>query len=626
MVNKARCRCCGARVVVINSRDYPKAIKLWNEIKSKGESLIELDTFYSLGYNESSILANSRQAREKAREYEEVNKYKELYGLPVFATYTARRPDKNDNTTYVVYARLSSTVTEKYIVSSGDTTCPICQNQTIFDSDDEQLIEYDKNEVNSYIEKVRSTYYKEPNNDGTAKVDVSFDMKEYLSHLINIEEGIEFLEQKIKNDVQSLLPVNRKLVRIAADNSKTIDKKITEHSKKLEKDLIEAKKKLAAVGSFTDGEKDKICEKHGLYRPVSPIMPAAPQEPVPPVQPTLIEPDPSLLIEPVEPVYETPGLFNKKRVLQENETRKKEYEAKVNAYQEAVKTHNSNVSRAREYDAAAAKYQSEISVYRDQYYRYQTELEAYNRAVSEYEAVLAQYNTARDQYVSEEVEKAKSKNEAKLQNKINECEAAINDFNKKIKEGTASELVLMDVKEYKEPKLEAVLIESELEDSVKELSEQYSAKQKLLGINVIYKKYNDIVAWTTMYEYYLTGRCSELSGPNGAYNLFESETRANIIINKLDIIIDQLDAIKKNQYMLYQVLVSIDEGIKDLGSKMSVVMGELALLHIDNLVQDALLAAIAGNTAYTAYNSAKVAKFSEIQAKRGAAMVFIGRL
>ena len=39
-----------------------------------------------------------------------------------------------------------------------------------------------------------------------------------------------------------------------------------------------------------------------------------------------------------------------------------------------------------------------------------------------------------------------------------------------------------------------------------------------------------MTAMCTMYEYFVTGRCDKLSGADGAYNLYETEVRQNIII------------------------------------------------------------------------------------------------
>lgn len=77
-----------------------------------------------------------------------------------------------------------------------------------------------------------------------------------------------------------------------------------------------------------------------------------------------------------------------------------------------------------------------------------------------------------------------------------------------------------------------------------------------------------MVAMCTIYEYFAAGRCTELNGADGAYNLYESELRQNLIINRLDTIIKQLDAIKANQYMLYTELKKTNEILEGISSDM----------------------------------------------------------
>ena len=84
------------------------------------------------------------------------------------------------------------------------------------------------------------------------------------------------------------------------------------------------------------------------------------------------------------------------------------------------------------------------------------------------------------------------------------------------------------------------------------LTETKDVLRRLYAINIIFPKYRNMVAMCTIYEYFASGRCSVLTGPNGAYNLYESELRQNIIIAKLDKIISQLEEIKQNQYILYE--------------------------------------------------------------------------
>lgn len=86
------------------------------------------------------------------------------------------------------------------------------------------------------------------------------------------------------------------------------------------------------------------------------------------------------------------------------------------------------------------------------------------------------------------------------------------------------------------------------------LAETKRLLDELYSNDWVYGKYRNMIAMTTMYEYFVTGRCSELTGPDGSYNLYEQEVRQNIIISQLDSINSQLEDIKANQYALYEEL------------------------------------------------------------------------
>ena len=103
------------------------------------------------------------------------------------------------------------------------------------------------------------------------------------------------------------------------------------------------------------------------------------------------------------------------------------------------------------------------------------------------------------------------------------------------------------------------------------LVETQKVLEKLYSADIIYPKYRNMIAMCTIYEYFATGRCTELTGADGAYNLYEMELRQNQIINQLDKIMDQLDTIKTNQYALYaelkktsEILTGISSDIKEL--------------------------------------------------------------
>lgn len=86
------------------------------------------------------------------------------------------------------------------------------------------------------------------------------------------------------------------------------------------------------------------------------------------------------------------------------------------------------------------------------------------------------------------------------------------------------------------------------------LSTLEKALDNLYNENIIFPKYRNLVAITAINEYLLSGRCKTLEGPDGAYNLYETELRQNIIITQLSNILDNLEQIKCNQFSLYQEL------------------------------------------------------------------------
>lgn len=112
------------------------------------------------------------------------------------------------------------------------------------------------------------------------------------------------------------------------------------------------------------------------------------------------------------------------------------------------------------------------------------------------------------------------------------------------------------------------IAESALKQLDKPLSETQQILEKLYSADIIFPKYRNMVAMCTIYEYFAAGRCTELNGADGAYNLYESELRQNLIINRLDTIIEQLDEIKANQYTLYTELKKTNEILEGISSDM----------------------------------------------------------
>lgn len=109
-----------------------------------------------------------------------------------------------------------------------------------------------------------------------------------------------------------------------------------------------------------------------------------------------------------------------------------------------------------------------------------------------------------------------------------------------------------------------------LEKPLKETKENL---ERVYSKNIIYPKYRNLPALTSIYEYYVTGRCEELSGPYGAYNLYEDEVRKDKIISQLNTVIANLEQIKQNQYKLYEQVCQIQSNTNRMVRELNAIKG-----------------------------------------------------
>lgn len=144
-------------------------------------------------------------------------------------------------------------------------------------------------------------------------------------------------------------------------------------------------------------------------------------------------------------------------------------------------------------------------------------------------------------------------------------------------------------------------INTEIKEAEELLRRCYEYRNQLYSYDIIFSKYRNLVSISTFYEYLAAGRCSTLEGACGAYNLYEQETRADIVIGQLSQVIEKLDDIKKTQYLLYSELQSINKSLDNLNSTMNSAMGTLQ--HI------------ADQTDIIAYNSSITAHYSKVNAE-----------
>lgn len=211
--------------------------------------------------------------------------------------------------------------------------------------------------------------------------------------------------------------------------------------------------------------------------------------------------------KPNKPTLETPGFFNRKKIRLQNEAREEEYRIAYQKYEAELKEHQRIVTQIQE---------EELYLRNEEIIRHQ-----------------------------EEVLKAKAEEE-KVRAKIKQ----IND---------EAELQCSVISKYPSPeKASQSMLEEEIVKTEDLLKRTLDCRNQLYSYDIVFGKYRNLVALATFYEYLISGRCTSLEGSNGAYNIFEAECRANQIIGQLTKIIDSLEQIKENQYLIYAQLQRIN--------------------------------------------------------------------
>ncbi len=127
------------------------------------------------------------------------------------------------------------------------------------------------------------------------------------------------------------------------------------------------------------------------------------------------------------------------------------------------------------------------------------------------------------------------------------------------------------------------------------------ALKKYYAQNIIYEKYRSFVPVTMFCEYFASGRCNTLVGHEGAYNIYESEIRLNLIIVKLDDIIKHLEQIEQNQYMLSNMIRENNIAIQNLSRAVSAQASALCRIEDSVDATNYYSSITAANTSYLSW-------------------------
>lgn len=119
---------------------------------------------------------------------------------------------------------------------------------------------------------------------------------------------------------------------------------------------------------------------------------------------------------------------------------------------------------------------------------------------------------------------------------------------------------------------------------------------RLYSCNIIHPKYRNLIAVTMFCEYLETGRCSALTGHEGAYNIYEQEVRMNRIITQLDAAANMLGEIKKSQNLLFREISEANSTLKQIENDNQKLLASMNAMN-------ASMDSIAENMELTAYNT-----------------------
>ena len=114
-----------------------------------------------------------------------------------------------------------------------------------------------------------------------------------------------------------------------------------------------------------------------------------------------------------------------------------------------------------------------------------------------------------------------------------------------------------------------------------------------------------------------------LEGIDGAYNIYESEIRLDTIVSQLDHVIESLEKIQKNQFLIYSAIKETKVQLMNLNDSMDKAVSSLSRIERSTLNIEKNTKEIAENTAVAAYYSQVSAYYSKKTAEMTDALGFI---
>lgn len=137
---------------------------------------------------------------------------------------------------------------------------------------------------------------------------------------------------------------------------------------------------------------------------------------------------------------------------------------------------------------------------------------------------------------------------------------------------------------------------------------------RINGTLCLHPNYRGLASVSIIYGYFDTGRCVQLQGHEGAYNLYEDEKMKGMIINKLDVVSKQLSKLNSTMVYVGQAIQECNERLSDLESASNRMISSVNTMNsnVSNRLNGVSnqMSAIEANTANSAYYSEVGARMS----------------
>ncbi len=426
-------------------------------------------------------------------------------------------------------------------------------------------------------------------------------LTQYIEYLLNMETSILSCQRRLGELLNEENLIQSKIINISS-NSSDIKKQLPIQLQKQLNDSIASlnaieirKKNLPYIEKALENSvKKELIEKKTsvLKKKYAHLTPPISPEPLATKE----------IIKPTLPVLKKiPLLISKKN----RDSIKQENDLLMSEYQKAKAQYDEEQYR---YTQAIKQYDQKMSLYLEEKKQYDAELKRIELTLTD-EEIRHEVKTKIEQ---QQVVIQKHYVEAKA--KYDEAKAECDHFISASRNSSNHALLV---------------VRDEIQEATALLKKTVKTKNELYALNIVFGKYRNFVALCSFYEYLLSGRCSSLEGTGGAYNIYESEIRANRIISRLSDIISSLGQIQENQDLAYEKLQNIDSELEILNNKTDKALSALknigdyassiyskASSIADSSKATALYSSnIAQNTAVTAYNTARTAYYTQKNAE-----------